>query len=792
MKKTVCGLLCVLLAVSAAACGGKPGTEKPGDETSKFPPLPTVDGYTPSEHLASNNFLRFASADQTLDNFLNEFTLRHMRDSSISIGGQTIGYSTRPSWREWDSMIGSWWDASAANGAMSANAATNDQVNKWLVSPKQDNQGYVWCDGATGDGSWGLGWKFPSAETHGGKEWLFNGSADADAWTLKDAFNYNATVSSSAWQIKTKNAVDSIEMEADFGVSVRASAFLRIGFSFSPVGKANIDDLYVYYTTNEEGKGEFSEDRKVAFSEFCINGFDITGKVALDNYFFPMYLLEDWGDFNKVGSSRTIEKIKIVLKGNSKFEGTFSLGVVGSDYDDRHLINNCNYIIAAKNNLQYARGEELLPAVLPKARAAMNFLLKQCGGETGLVSTEYFVGHFNNYGAQQRGAGIGNGYWDVDAFPTVNLYCNTSYYNALESMIYLEEMAKNLGIEQYDAPVTTVNATMSGTDTYTKETAASLTALWNTCRTKIQTTFWNEETQRFHAGFYDDEPDLPQDHGYLLFNQQTITSGIATEAQKQAIMQWVNGERIVEGDNSTGEDIYYYEIAPRFNTEDIADDFSFVYGVRWDGNVQNGGTALQCAYYDIVAQSMIGANSSYAKLKKLQAWYEKVKAAGGEGDQFYRVYYATTNIKLQGGTDANGKDQNGLVGVDYEFLEAALVFSAIPDSYFGLDTIPNGTLCFTPNMPDSLDWLRMENLVFGGYYYDVTAGYYSIELSNVHEYAKDSGNANAKLQVTLKVPDKAYKVYVSGVETQNFTVNQNGTLTVTVPMANCKVELGAA
>ena len=204
--------------------------------------------------------------------------------------------------------------------------------------------------------------------------------------------------------------------------------------------------------------------------------------------------------------------------------------------------------------------------------------------------------------------------------------------------------------------------------------------------------------------------------------------------------------------------------------------------------MQNGGTALQCAYYDVVSQAAQSADSSYDKLKKLQAWYEKVKAAGGEGEQFYRVYYATTDIKLQGGTDANGKDQNGLVGVDYEFLEAALLFSAVPDAYFGLDTEANGTLCFTPAMPADLSWLRMENLVFGGYYYDVTAGQNSREISNLHEYTAGKGDANAKLKVTFTAPQGGYKVRFNGVVTDNYT-EQNGIITVTVPLQNCKISV---
>ena len=52
-----------------------------------------------------------------------------------------------------------------------------------------------------------------------------------------------------------------------------------------------------------------------------------------------------------------------------------------------------------------------------------------------------------------------------------------------------------------------------------------------------------------------------------------IASGIATQEQTESVMKWINGEREIASDESRGEDIYYFEFAPRFNTDDVETDF---------------------------------------------------------------------------------------------------------------------------------------------------------------------------------------------------------------------------
>ncbi len=861
-KKTICLILCTIMAAACFACGNNkftPDWATPdGAPSSDYEP----DDYT-TGRTSTNNMLNFVSSNAELDAFINEYFARHLgNDTALAVGSGEIGRQTRSGWREWDSLFGGFWDASAANGTVTGKGganAVNDNVNKWLLNKEdgnnnylvQDNTGYVWTDTGIWQNNtfddWGMGWAFPEVSGNGGKYWTFDSTSTSPSpgnvgtgagvagtsgdWIVEgDGTTVTKTVNSGTpgtLDIATRSGISKISLYTEnFNVPTYLTPFLRMGIRFTGRGNFNIDDLYVSFKTTESGNEWLGE---VPFSTFCVNGKTIGSEnIEKGNYFFPMFLNEDWGiSFGSDRNERKITalKIELVSKPGYTIQGTLSFDYICSEFDDRQIINCCNYIIAAKNNLEFSYDKELLKKVLPNARKAMNFLLDTCLGSTGLISVENIAGHFND-ATRAYGTAIGNGYWDVDAFPNVNLYNNLEYYTALCDMIYLEEMARSLDLEEYEQDVITMGGKMDTEIVYTIETAESLPALAEKCRSRIQTEFWNEQTGRFHVGRRDDESGSIQDHGYTLFNEQAIMLGLATDEQAKSILDWINGERIVEGDNSQGEDIYHYEIAPRFNTHDISDvrelnggeytrgvgDFAYVYWCGWNGNVQNGGTGLHLSYYDVVAQSIVNTATGYGKLVDLQHWYEKVKAAGGVGTDFYRKYYREleasdgyvpeTSIHLngttiyphllQGGKDEAGNDQNGMIGVDCEFFEASVLIRSIPDAFFGLGTKADETLCFKPNLPDGLDFWRMENCIYSGYYYDVSIGKYFAEISNLRNYSTSvKGSQTAKLGVTFDIPAWDFEVCVGGVPTRAYTINGDGTLTVYTQLNDVRVEIRA-
>ncbi len=770
--------LSAICAFCFAACGDKPGPKPEKDVYREV-------SYT-AEHSSSDRLVSFYSSDESLSEFLNDYRERHMRYNDNRIHTHPVG-AGQSAWKEWEAMIGSWWDASATYGTLPEHYATRDWVTNWLLSPPQDRQGYIWADDGVTYDSWGMGWAFPSvnvlvggAVTYPGNYYKFDTPGDFEGFT---ATGGGMSVANSVLQV-TANNVEQIEIISKdaLGFSTIISPFLKFGMFFDGNGGYELEDIYIYYTT--ENEPTWNEENKVSFSRYALNGHAVSSDAPLENagYFIPMYMSDGWG-FSR---TRYVKQFKIVLraKQGTTFSGTFGLDYAITEYDDRQALNPCNYILAAKSVCEYAQDASLVKRILPNARKAMNFLYNQLDGESGLISTAYFKGH-NSDGGKRTGTGLGNGYWDVLAFPDVNLYCNLSYYNAVCAMYYLETMAQNMDISA--SKTTTVNSEMDGFDEYSLD-ADSLAALTVKSRDRFRAEFWNDKTKRFHAGKFEDGTVL--DCGYLMFNEQAVAAGLPDSEQTKLIMQWINGERKVESDNSTGSDIYYYEFAPRFNTADIGSNVVWSYESRWDGNVQNGGTALHLGYYDIVAQSRYSAEKTYGRLYDVRDWYGRVTEAWENAKKedpslspmrFYRPYYQTKPYNPQGG------DSGGVVGLDYEFLEAALLIKAVPDALFGMDTLADGTLVFEPVTDKGLDWLRMENVTFAGYYVDATVSRYFVEISGVTRISDKTGNKNAKLQVRLLKPTFDCKVLVGGKEAEYKT--EGDRLVVDCPLDNVRVEI---
>ena len=797
LRKIVCLMLAILMGLSLFACNTDRGGNKKTQEEDKPREYYEYD-YTPT-HESTTRELAFYSSDSELGRVLTEYNERHMRyNAETQIHNFPIG-AGRSDWKEWEAMSGSWWNTTASD-FMPARYATRDIVTKWVRNPYIDNQGYVMPDNG-GNDTWGLGWEFPAQETDGGTFYPFE--TDTKDWTVYD--DCGATMSIYQFVedtkenegIKDKRALKatvqnksliSVGIEERIGARVHLSPFVQMNFwiSLDSGDYSVIDDLYVYFTTKTDKT--FSEDKKLSFSRESLQGFSLDQVRASYGVkaFFPMYINDNWG---REGTE--IDKVKVVVKAKEgkTLTGSLYMSYFGFEYDDRHVINNSNYIIAAKEMVSFSQDNALLRDVIGYARKAMNFMYYVLKGKDGLITTEYLVGHDNR--EENMGYGIGDGYWDISAFPDKNAYINISYYNAIKSMIYLEQMAAENEISA--DLVTTRNEKMNSTYTY-ELNASKLEDLLELCRDEFNDYFWNETTQRYHVGIkYDGSV---QDNGYLMFNQQAIAAGIPDEDRAATIMKWINGERTVKGDNSTGKDIYFYEFAPRFCTEELNPDVFWGGSVREFGtNVNNGGTALQLAYYDFVAQAKVSANKAGKRLDTFVNWYKKVEAAwdggagveipNGEGPswRFYRKYYGN-KIPLQGG------GTGGVIGLDYEFLEASIVPRAIPDAFFGMETLGGNTLKIAPNLPNSLDYIRIENVTYSGYYVDLTAGHFFATVSGVERY-NSASLMGAKVRFEFNEPKWNYEVYINDelLEEDTDYVVDDGKIIVIAPLENCRAEI---
>lgn len=588
------------------------------------------------------------------------------------------------------------------------------------------------------------------------------------------------------------------------------SPFLELDFSitdFDALGSADqVEDVIVWWKGGSGDKGsQWSTDRMVKYSEFSSNYSDKFS--TTQHVVFPMYAHDNWGKSESMDDAITDMKIELIFKNG--INGEIRLEEVTLAFDGRQLNNNNVFLEAAAYYFQYTQDTAWLEQNLNRFRRALQFLLTYCHGDDyELITAGEFVGHdgssnydYFNYEEDAVnpgvGHGIGDGYWDAVNYPQISLYGNINYYKALNAMLYLESMAEAAGVVVDDNAVV-MDAMMEQEVSYSK-TTKSLQELIDAFVPEFQDYFWNDATGRFHLGYLPEtDPGVVAgvlgtvvDYGFTTYNQEAIELGLATEAQAKSVMDWINGVRTVQSDRANNSSnlrqIYYFKFAPRWTTQENVYQFwyqfdgssSSQYG--WNKQVQNGGTALHCAYYDVVAENIVnGSDAAFSKIKNIQDWYNTIKDFGATGKSFYRNYYTREGIQIQGGPTS------GVLGLDYEFIEAAIVPTIIPTVFFGLGSDTLNVLNITPNLPSALDFWRMENLMFAGITYDLAIGSNWVQINNV-----SSSEGNVKVKVSLTAPSGTFtvrqhnRILTEGVD---YTVS-GGKVIITAPMQNGRIQI---
>ena len=807
--------LCVGLALFLGMAFGCGGGSSHHSSTSQ--PEPTItDGIL--EKTAEKQ-LTFVSSDQSLNAFLNDYFERHVGVSGKKVVELDVGQGGT-AWKEWEAMSLMWFDSTTTSGmgrmdgyALIRNALTETAVDRF---------GYVWSSGAevdtpdTGNSFtyFDQGWPFPSFEHSGSRQYgfgnNFNQASDLNAnWYAEGA---TASVSGGNLMLTAQNGVSEMRVKAD---NLQGYAFfapfveteIKVGSNGGDTQK--FGDLRLEWTTAD------GQSHEVSYAEVGTQNKNLNNQGGQGHYYFNMSAEKGWGrtndvcDVNGSDPDSVITSMALVIpaaQGKNLNGVTLSVDFLRSDYDDRCVQNNAIYLTAAAEYYRYTGDDEVLALILQRCREVFQFYLTYCGGESGLIHQDNFVGHD---GIPASGHGISSGYFDIIALPSVDFYFNVYFYKAILAMEYLERMAS--AAELTAEPATVVNPQMTGTETY-QQTAESLATLAETVKQEISDYFWSEEKGRFvegyvdweatghlegssNLGMYDDVTASDTiDYGFLAFNLEAVTCGLASEEQAQSILNWLTGARTVSGDTSTGKDLYYFECVPRFSTVSNSHQYSSDAWVApgFGQQVQDGGSCMWITYYDLLARSMtLGADDLYARTKQIQTWYEKVKAAYDKrypGDsnptQFYRQYYSTQlDITLQGG------GQSGGLGLDSEFLENAIVYSAFPKTILGMDSTEYNNISFTPSLPNGLEYFKMENLVYQYVKYDCIVGHNYLRISDVTEGAVGDGRGSRNgltMTVRLPAPEGNFYVFVDNVAINNYTV-EDGYVTLTLPFQNCYV-----
>ena len=359
--------------------------------------------------------------------------------------------------------------------------------------------------------------------------------------------------------------------------------------------------------------------------------------------------------------------------------------------DSRHPITGSLMVQGVSDLYRWSGNQGFMKRLLPRLRRAIDFSIREFAVDEHAAVLVPWVGHDGRSGIvyvdgtkQLRpGVGVGNNYWDLMPFGHLDCLASIYLYDALVRMVELEELAGRL--EDVEPPAA-------------DRTAERLGELAERLRSGIQQRFWNAQDGRFVACI--DADGQSHDYGYTFLNLEAIYYGVASPEQAAAIFDWLDGQRLIEGDTSTGEDIYFWEFAPRATTKRNIDWYMWAWAapesIPWGGQVQDGGAVLGFSYHDLMARIRTqGPDAAWSRLQPILAWYQRVVEAGGP-----RAYYDGSRPgSLQGCGTPGG------LGIDCEFYESVLLPQTVLYGFLGVEPTVEG-LRIAPRLPS--DWPSLE------------------------------------------------------------------------------------
>ena len=352
-------------------------------------------------------------------------------------------------------------------------------------------------------------------------------------------------------------------------------------------------------------------------------------------------------------------------------------------FHNRHYDNNACYINGVVHYFLQTGDEAFMRHVctrtgktnLDKVRLAMQYQLEQLGGTTGVLT-------ITDPEVQGTAESKSGNYWDYYKFGHQSAYDNAEFYRSLLTMAKLERhFGQDAKAAEYDALAAK-----------TKE--------------RFNELFWSEKTGRFIGWIGAD--GRRRDFGFTFVNQHILAAGLATEEHARLVMEWLDGERIIKGEASTGKDIYHFVLGARANTVDmaVAPELVETWGGELDPakqgtyglSMQNGGSIFYASYYDLHARLRYqGINGAMQRLGGIVSEFEK--------DELRRV-------------PSNHVGHTLIVGVLLCFPESGLVPMFYIDGILGISPAANG-LRIAPNLPEGWAWASVKSYWFKGKEYSI-------------------------------------------------------------------------
>ena len=629
---------------------------------------------------------------------------------------------TGPLWDNWLSLSHLW--LAVETGALHQRLREN-----WAASLSRqliDAEGYVatiqnpaythnhgWPFPGWRDGWGGTGWHFSFADTAGIRpELAFRppGPVTEAGWSLTGAESQGIT--ELGWQVVFSAAAACLESPA-CQIDPEQAPFLQIRW------RADLpDDCQPRLAWATEDRPEFDTDRQIEFETPVGGGMHWT--------MIPLYRHAEW--------QGTITRLRILLDPVNPGEGA-TITAVFTHYDTRHNVNNPNFVQGCLRYFHWTHDLNFLRHNLSRMRQALAYCLTEFHAEQEKMVVTRWPGHDGVSGFTLRengsvdlnyGHGIGNNYDDIVPCGFRDTYATIQLYGAVTGMAQLEDA---LGRH----PEWEIPSEISPYSMDLHRLAAEISTTTNEA-------FWDGEKGRFVACV--DVQGQPHDHGYTLLNLEAITSGLATSEHARQIMDWIAGERMIDGDTSQGADIYRWRFAPRWSTLKNTDYWVwFSEAMRlspFGESVLDGGAILGFSYYDVLARLMVrGAEDAWERLQEIARWSGEVEAAGG-----YLAYYQTHDGNLQ------GAGYGGALGLHLEFFESVMVPSVLLYGFMGFSPTLDG-FKISPQLPAAWPSLGIDRIAWRDMILSMVADRNSIQIQ------KSAGEASL---CCIQLPENDWKV----------------------------------
>jgi hypothetical protein len=605
------------------------------------------------------------------------------RMRQILFGHYRLDLSNLPAFNiQWVAPAAIW----AALDGNPSESHTRASLRARLSSMRVMKDGYVSCHQHEGLGH-SEGWPFPMYTQSGGAGWMFSTAGlpyGAD-------FNVHPTTGLTGWSFRNAKVLG-LEKQAGLkldltgpdaaitspAIKVDAPVASWIRIKLIP-GQGPLKP-FVQWTT--EDHPDFSDDRKVAFE---LPAGAVPGRpVDVD---VPIHRV--------TRGEGSITRLRIGFGNTGQDEITILR--LFTSVDTRHNWNNANFVLAAATYFNWTGDVDFLREFIGTLRNIFRYSMEEFAiREHGVIFTPW-SGKDGRPGMTldaegkkviRRGQGSGTNYWDLMPFGGKDGYSTIYQFAAVRAMEQLE--AAIAAHPEWSIPAP-----------QPEYSAERLSADLGLMRKAYGRTFWNPDKGRFVGAV--DSTGKAWDYGFTFVNNEAMYYGLTTPEQDRQIVDWISGAREIEGETSTGADIYRFRFGPRSTTVRNIDYYTFVWPnpeqIPFGQQVQDGGSVFGFSFHDLMGRLRTnGPDNAWERLKEILAWFGEVQDAGG-----YRKYY-TADKAAERGTLQGGGPPGGL-GIDEEFHETLLVPLIMTEGFLGLTVLPD-RIRFAPQLPKA--WPSLE------------------------------------------------------------------------------------